>query len=375
MLTLPAAVLGLLGAVLAVPAPAAPTAAPTTAPTTVPTTVPTTGAVFSAPGQARVRGLLVDNLEATPPGATVRGVVASFSSRPLAAALVAASERGVEVEVLAGGGSCAEPSYRWLQRELATGSEARCVRRGARGPQVFDGIGTGLHQKSWTFSQTGGASWVSVVTSANATPESDRRQYTDAYQVVGDRRLHDALTTVFAQQARDRPVRRPMRSFRFGAGDEVLFLPWNGPAQTDPVLRRIRSLPARGTVVRVANSAWWGPRGVRIAQALAGLEGRGAEVRVLASRPLSSDVRRVLRRGGVGVRSGWWGPHRYHHLKLMTARYRRGGEVTTRVWTGSENWTSRSRGNDELVARIGARSAHRAYAGFFDRLWRGTGAP
>lgn len=359
VLALPAAVLSLLGAVLSVlPGPGAPPAEPTT------------GAVFSSPGQSRVRSLLVDDLRATPPGAVVRGVVAAFDSPPLAEALVAASRRGVTVQVLAGGQSCAEPAYRRLRRELATGSEARCVHRGARGPQVFDGIGTGLHQKSWTFSRTGRASWVSVVTSANATLESDRRQYTDAYQVVGDRRLHDALATVFRQQWRDRPVRHPMRSFRFGERDEVLFLPWDGPGQTDPVLQRIRSLPARGTVVRVANSAWWGPRGVRIARALVSLERRGADVRVLASRPLSADVRRVLRGGGLPVRSGWWGPRRYHHLKLMTARYRRGGEVETRVWTGSENWTSRSRGNDELVARIGSRSAHLAYAAFFDRLWR-----
>lgn len=329
-----------------------------------------THAVFSAPREPRVRNLLVGNVRATPPGAVVRGVVAVFDSPKLAAALVAASERGVVVEVLSGGESCSRPVYRRLERDLATGSRARCTHRGARGPRVFDGIGTGVHQKTWTFSQTGGADWVSVVTSGNATVEAARRQYTDAYQVVGDRRLYDALETVFAQQWLDRPVARPLRTFAFGDGDQVQFLPWNGPGQADPVLRRIRSLPARGTVVRVANSAWWGPRGVRIARAMARLERDGAQVRVLAGRPLSPDVRRVLHRSGVGIRKGWWGPQRYHHLKLMTVRYRQHGEIRTRVWTGSENWTSRSRGNDEVVARISSRSAHVSYARFFDGLWR-----
>jgi phosphatidylserine/phosphatidylglycerophosphate/cardiolipin synthase-like enzyme len=361
-----AAVLSLVGLLL----PMLPVTADQPASPPTPVHRPETGATFGAPGRAAVRSLVVANLRAAPAGARVRGVVAAFDHPGLADELAAAAARGVVVEVLAGGGSCARPSYRRLQRALDPPTAARCARRGARGIGVFDGIGTGLHQKSWTFSRTGDASWVSVVTSANATVEADRRQYTDAYQVVGDRKLYGALAHVFGQQWRDRPVARPLRTYRFGSGDEAQFLPWNGPRQADPVLKRIRSLPGRGTVVRIANSAWWGPRGERIARALADLERRGGQVRVLASRPLSGEVRRTLRRGGAVVREGWWGPRRYHHLKLMTAGYRRGGESETRVWTGSENWTSRSRGNDEIVLRIGARSAHREYAAFFDGLWR-----
>ena len=332
--------------------------------------VPTTRAVFSKPGQRRISTLLTTNIRHAKPGSTVRVVMWKLTSRPLARELVAASRRGVSVQVLAGGISCREPALRLLRRDLAraSGSSAACSYRSARGGRTFAGEETGLHQKSWTFTHTGTGRWVVVVTSANATPMADAFQYNDAYQVVGNRALHDRFREVFEQQRRDRPVARPFRSHRTG-DTTVQFSPWNSARMTDPVVERIRAIPPRGTVIRIAKSNWQDARGVAIARALARKIEAGARVRVLTSRPFARTIRAILKDAGARLETAYFSSRRYHHLKFMTAEHDSATGRQTRVWTGSENWWGPSRGHDELVLGLTSPAAHRAYVRFFEDVW------
>lgn len=369
--------LSLLGLVAALaPAPASAPAAETRAVAASPSRVdpapspprraePSTRALLDEPGQHRIRRLLTRHLRESPPGSVVHGVVWAYDSRPLTTALVRAARRGVRVAVLVGGISCGEPSFQRLRRDLPRPSFAECVRASARGDAVFDGAEANLHQKSWTFSHVARARWVSVVTTANATDAAERHQYNDAYQVVGHRELYRRLGEVFAQQARDRAVARPYRHHEVGRGLAVTFLPWNSPGQPDPVVTRIRALPGPGTSILVAQSNWQDERGVAIARALVARRHAGATVRVLASQPLGPEVRTVLRAGGIPVASVWWGPERYSHLKFMAVRYDTATGPRTRVWTGSENWWSPSRGHDELILRVNGARAYAAYERFF----------
>ncbi|WP_341925660.1 phospholipase D-like domain-containing protein [Nocardioides psychrotolerans] len=370
-----AAFLVLLGLLAAVPPPhvvAAPsrtTALTAAAPAAAPY-VPTTRAVFSKPGQRRISALVTTNLRHAQPRSTVRVVMWKLSSWALARELVAASRRGVRVQVLVGGISCREPAYRLLRRDLARASRstADCSYRSARGGRTFAGQETGLHQKSWTFTRTGTGRWVVVVTSANATPMADAFQYNDAYQVVGNRALHERFREVFDQQRRDRPLTRPFRTHR--AGDTtVAFSPWNSASMSDPVVSRIRAIPPRGAVIRIAKSNWQDARGVAIARALVRKLEAGARVRVLTSRPFARSVRTLLVGAGARLETAYFSSRRYHHLKFMTAEHDGPSGRQTRVWTGSENWWGPSRGHDELVLGLTAPSAHRAYVRFFDDVW------
>ncbi|MGZ4450170.1 MAG: phospholipase D-like domain-containing protein [Nocardioides sp.] len=329
----------------------------------------TTRAVLSKPGQARVRALLTRDVRGTPRGATVRGVVWQFTSGALAHELVRASRRGVSVRLVVGGIDCDGPVVTSLRHHLGRRSFVSCAHDSARGGDEFAGRRTNLHQKTWTFSETGGSRWVSVVTSANATTVADRYQYNDAYQSVGDRALFHRLREVFHAQVRDRPLARPFRHYRLAPGESVTFSPWDSPHQADPVVRRIDALPATGTTIRATYSNWQDARGVRVARALAVKARHGADVRVLMSRPFSGAVHRVLRRAGVRLHSAYFGPRRYSHLKFMTARYVEGGAVHTRVWTGSENMWSPSRGLDEVVLEVPGPAAYRSYTGFFADVW------
>lgn len=84
--------------------------------------------------------------------------------------LVAASRRGVRVQVVVGGVSCRRPACVSLRRGLAGTSRATCAYRSARWARTFAGGETQLHQKSWTFSRIGSVRWVTVITSANQPP-------------------------------------------------------------------------------------------------------------------------------------------------------------------------------------------------------------
>ncbi|WP_309650750.1 hypothetical protein [Nocardioides sp.] len=327
-------------------------------------------AVLDRPGERRVRSLLTSHLRQAPPGAVVRGVVWTYSSAVMTTALLDAARRGVRVRVLVGGISCAEPAFLALAAGLPDASWARCVRGSARSGDSFDGLEANLHQKSWTFSRAGSERWISIVTTANATDVAETDQYNDAVELIGHHRLYQALGRVFEQQARDRSVRRPYRHVELGGGVAATFLPWTSPTQRDPVVERIRSLPGPGTVIRVAQSNWQDPRGVRIAHALVDRRRAGADVAAVVSSPFGPRVSAVLREGGVRVESAWFGPHRYSHLKFLAASYDGARGRVQRVWTGSENWWSPSRGHDELVVRVDGRSAYVTYAGFFGQLWR-----
>uniref|UniRef100_UPI00286B0FAC phospholipase D-like domain-containing protein n=1 Tax=Nocardioides sp. TaxID=35761 RepID=UPI00286B0FAC len=303
-------------------------------------------------------------------GSTVRVVMWKLTSRALARELVTASRRGVRVQVLVGGISCREPAFRLLRRDLARASRstAGCSYRSARGGGTFAGQETGLHQKSWTFTRTGTGRWVVLVTSANATPMADTFQYNDAYQVVGNRALHERFREVFDQQRRDRPLTRPFRTHR--AGDmTVAFSPWDSARMSDPVVSRIRAIPPQGAVIRIATSNWQDARGVSIARALVRKLEAGARVRVLTSRPFARVIRSLLVDAGARLETAYFSPRRYHHLKFMTAEYDGPRGRQTRVWTGSENWWGPSRGHDELVLGLTTPGAHRAYVRFFDDVW------
>ncbi len=343
---------------------------------------PPTGALLGKPEGTghtnKIRNTLVDMIDNAPPGAYIRAVTWSYSSVELTSRLIAAHKRGVVVRVL--GAGKAEESSEWsrLKSALADSSGAasdsswaKAVKNAARGPNVFDGEHTELHEKSWMFSTTGQAKRVVVVTSANMTDFAADGQWTDAY-VWADGDLNDtddlytAMLDKFEEQTKDDGGANPYRVKNFSDSFSVAFSPWDSPSMADPVVDRINSLPANGLSIRIAAAAWRGPRGVAIARALVRKVNNGAKVWVLAGKPFGGDVRDILVAAGIPWADGFKNDDLYQHFKFMTARYVEGGDVKTRVWTGSENWSDESRGNDEIVIKVGAGSVHADYVDFFD---------
>lgn len=373
----PTLVLGGAALLPAGPAPASASASEASARTTAARTTAartTSGPVFSRPGDDRIHDLVLSHIRGTPSGAWIRAASWSWTSDEIAAALQAADDRGVVVRVLTSPTSVGDPALDDLRARLGSdcSGERSCFRvaRGStRGTDRFDGAGTSMHQKSWTFSTTGSLSRVTVITSHNATDGARDWQYNTAQQFVGNLAVYNAVRDVFAEQLRDDAEKRPWLVRKFGSTTALYFSPWNNPTMDDPVVRRIRSLPERDLVVRVATSAWYGPRGNAIARALAAKKRAGAGVFVLAGDPTGAEVLRILRGAGIPVRLAPSSDTDYSHLKFMTARWRDGDRLVSRVWSGSENWSGPSRGSDELVVKVGAGRWHGDYVRFFDSLF------
>lgn len=335
---------------------------------------PPRGALFGTPVEDpldhRILRVLLDNIEHTPAGETIRIVGFSLTVGEVADALVDAHRRGVDVRVVLNGHTRRYGASRALAGGLGgdTGRRSFVVftRHGARGDDRF-GV---THQKSWSFSRTGTARYVSMIGSMNLSYASTR-QYTDVYSYVGRRDVWRALGSVFADQVRDRPVDEPGVTRRIGR-DTLHFFPGFPPVQ-DPVLRTLLEVPARDTTIRVSMLAWHSERGLRLAQVLAEKSRAGAEVRVVQGPYFGSGVLDVLRDAGVEVVNGTFDEEadEYVHHKLLLADWTdEDGRRQRLVSTGSDNWGMRSLYNDDLVLMIDADRRPRLYRRYVDHFER-----
>jgi len=332
---------------------------------------PEAGAYFSyGGGSDAIRSIVLNAINSTPEGSVIRVVMWAFSDMGMAEALNDADNRGVEVKMLIARSSAAYSATQYLRDYVdnTEGSFVKLISHAGRGGQAWGANAGTLHQKSWTFSTTGSAHWVTIVTSANATEEAHEHQFNDAWRFVDYLDVYNDIKAKFEWAQKDRLWPTPFRQSSHGL-TQLTFSPWNGPAMADPVVRRIQALPTNRLNIRVANAAWSGTRGVRIAKALAAKKRDGAKIWVIHGKPFGDNVRGVLRDAGIPMRNRYLSSSRYLHSKFMTASYYQNGRRATRVWQGSENWGDGSRSGDELVARIVAGSAHTAYVRQFDWLW------
>lgn len=317
---------------------------------------------------------LVRLADSVPRGGSIEAATYFLDSRRVVRALVEAHERGVAVRVLVDRTRVASsPALRPLARALDRPGDDSWLRRVAGSTRGAGGV---MHQKSWLFSQAGSARHVVLVGSYNTSDLADRRSHAVMHQLVG-RAVFRTFSRVFDEQARDRDVRAPFRQ-RSGSGWEAYFLPVGATSPgTDPVVRRLASIPARpGTTLRIAMFSMWDERGRWIAERLASMARRGADISFVAGPTVAADVRAILVAGGVRVRSGCFADGTFTHSKDMSARFVRGGRRQHWTWVGSDNWTSRGLSSDDAVVGVSGRRAHEQFGEAFRRVWhRPDGVP
>jgi hypothetical protein len=306
------------------------------------------------------------NVDAVPAGETIDVTTYWISSGRITRALTRAVRRGVHVHLMLAGNDKARgfADSRRLMRLVrspgARGSWGRWSDGAARGS------GGLMHQKSYLFSRVGDRRWVVMNGSYNSAASSDVNTYALMWQVVGDRSLYDAFGSIGRAQAAQRSLRRPLRTAT-GTGWSAYFLPTADRPSADPVMARLRSIPARrGTVIRIQMYSMWGPRAEWIARRLAAMRRSGARITLVAGPTVELRVRDVLRSSGVKVVSGCFADHTFTHAKDMTATWTAGGTRRWRTWVGSDNWTSVGTASDEAVLGVdgveGYRTFDRAFA-------------
>lgn len=346
----------------------------------IPTTdtfVPVAGPVFGDPTAAHNEILtrLLQNIAHTPRGATIHIVGYSFSLGNVATALLNAHARGVNVQVVVNGHSREwSPAKRMvpiLGTDTTKGSFFVLTRGSARG------TGGVLHQKSWSFSQVGRTPDVVMVGSTNLTGHGTAVQYSDNYVYTKRADVYGVFRDLFAVQKLDQPVVSPFVSKAFVRGTADFFPKPGATATTDPVLLRINALPGnKDTTIRVSQYAWYGPRGVWLAHALAAKKRAGATVVVIAGESVGSNVRSALTGAKIPIHSGLYAEGKRIHTKLMMASYTNSTGRHSSIWTGSDNWADESLRNDDSMVRVDDDAAGYAkYVSFFNLLVNPAAAP
>jgi hypothetical protein len=327
-------------------------AAPRPAPSLAPT--PTKRLLYNDPLHRphAISNAITANIDGVPAGEWIDVSTYWISSSRIADALTRAVWRGVHVHVLLAGNdkargfAASRRLIRLLHRSRAQGSWGMWSDGAARG-------GSGImHQKSYLFSRVGDRRWVVMNGSYNSAASSDRNTYALMWQVDDDKALYDAFRGIGRAQAAQRSLRRPLRTAS-GDGWSAYFLPTADRPRVDPVMARLKSLPARpGTLIRIEMYSMWGLRAHWIAHRLATMSRGGARITLVAGPTVDVQVFATLRSAGVKVLPGCFADHTYTHSKDMSATWLEGGTRRFRTWVGSDNWTSRGTADDEAVLGV-----------------------
>lgn len=326
---------------------------------------PTARAMFGHPGSNGVKRGVLAAIDNTPAGATIRGASWSFSDYDYAYALNRARLRGVHVRLIVGANSRNYSAAAWLKDRL--GSNMHFSAGAARRASRLSDAGT-MHQKVWLFSRTGGKPYVTIVASANATDEATDHQFVDGWQFVDYQAIYDRFVGLYGEMWQHVTLDAPFRQINLSPNTAMTISPWNYQTMPDPVVARIDGLPTNGLVIRAANAAWYGTRGVAIARALARKKAAGANISVIYGKPIGAKVLEVLRNAGISRRNAYYSTSCYLHDKFMTASWVSSGVRKYRVWEGSENWGDNSVAADEAVVKIGNPAAYSAYSNWFSQI-------
>ena len=377
---------------------------------------PKLGPVFNNPlGGAKKQKAIVNRLiqaiNHTRRGATIRIAVYSFDRGDILSALRHARKRGVRVQVIVNK-SVLSAGVRSLQKKLGKNPNKRNFVVACSGRCRHKGDGGNMHAKVYTFSRTGGAQYLVMTGSGNLTSKGVYRQWNDSYAIANDKKLYDTWAVMFDQMAhqRVRGARRLSYTTTTGgynytfqrslasqnnqvATSETTASRYR--ANTDPAWKRIQQVSCaapRGfgisghSVIRIAMYGMFKARGEALAKALVKKKKQGCDIKVIMSVP-GGHTYKLMQRAHIPLRSAdWeyaernadeedgisgWGPRFYSHLKFMAINGVYAGRPTHTVWTGSENWDALSFANEEFVLTINDTSVYRAYIDRWNAMWNG----
>ena len=379
---------------------------------------PKLGAVFNNPigkaseAQAIIRRV-IKAINHSRKGSTIRIAVYSFDRGDVAHALRKAKKRGVHIQI-AVNARVMSGTARSLQRQLGKNPRKRDFVVACSGACRTKGSGGNLHSKVYTFSHTGGARGLIIISSGNLTSKAVYRQWNDSFAVANDTGLWSAWIDMFKQVSRQKKV-GPRRinyttttgmfrvSFSKAAAREVTTTnttttPISNARYSkahDPVVSRLKKVSCVApagygkngrTVLRISMYAMFKARGEALAAQLVRLKKKGCNIKMIMSVP-GGKTSRMLSKAGIPLRSADWlfnerdplvedgiggyGPSFYSHYKVMAMSGVYDGVPTKTVWTGSENWGAISFANEEVVLRINQAATYGAYLAQFNKMWSG----
>lgn len=346
-----------------------------------------TGAVFDDPtnGRRDIMRHLSTLIEQSSPGALIRiaiFVMSGEAGTAFARDLLAAYERGVNVQMVVDGWQAEDRAVQMLIEQLGSDRSGRswlhaCTGLSPEGTTSACIGSKGMHNKFFLFSATGGARSVVVQSSANFTDLSVATHWNNALTIVGNDDLYQAYASYFddlsAERRNDDYYRVVETAMPPGSVVAHFFPRAGGDGSTDTILELLAPVESdTDTEIRVGMSEWDAYR-IGIAQRLCELAGSGASVRVVYG--VMDDAVNAVLRSAPRVELRALGdvrrlPGRIHSkYMLIDGKYSNIADAKI-VITGSHNYTQTSlRRNDETLLRFDLAAIYDQYLSNFLAMW------
>jgi phosphatidylserine/phosphatidylglycerophosphate/cardiolipin synthase-like enzyme len=337
--------------------------------------MPTAGATFNDPtSTTRSRQtVLMDQIIAAvnnvPAGSVIRVVAYSFDYQPMADALLAAKKRGAQVRLLID--SHAETDQiRQLRSKFGTGTSDGTYLRTCKF-SCMASTDSFIHSKLYLFSRTGGATHVSMNSSANPAETGVSRSWNNTYTTVGDKTLYDANVDNFKDMLPDKTNTNYYHTVESPPYKEYFF-PRAGSTKSSDTLYNILNDVSCPSTIKLTTYFWTNLR-LYLAEKLADLKKKGCSVEVIYpdgsgdQNTIESKVTAALLNGKVPTYNTRPFNGRYVHNKviLINGTYQ-GAPNQKIVYATSQNLTMTSlRESNEVMLRIPIASVYDAYLGNF----------
>lgn len=306
-------------------------------------------------------------LQGTEAGATVRIVTSKIDDQSFTDQLVAARNRGVNVQVVLGAGTGTGQENVLIGALGADTLQPSWVKRCSGGC-----LGDARSTKSnfMLVDRTQGTTNLSMVSSAPFVAKGTR-QFSDMFKSSDDA-LYTAYAALFNRFASDSPTPDSTRKVSAGTHQIQLY-----PTTKDPVaksLARVKCTGAKGlavkkgrTNVRVQVASWSGARGKKIAQRLVTLKRQGCNVQVLSGTKVNSGIKSMLKKGGVSRRAAKVS----QNLLVIDGRYAKKNRSST-AYTGGPFWTGGALRSDGTTLVVTEATAVQAYLADFAKIWKSS---
>jgi phosphatidylserine/phosphatidylglycerophosphate/cardiolipin synthase-like enzyme len=325
-------------------------------------------------------------IDDTPAGETIRGHIYSLGLRNIAAALLNAQTRGVTVYISL---DQQNDNKRKVADDIRKLDHHHFCTKGAGHACISDADGSIAHPKFFTFSKTldptgGLRSDVSWFGSANMTETSGTNQFNNAITVYGDGALFAGLVT-FAEAMYDQPYRGTDfydadsgRGRYVGAAATAYASP-EKRGQTDIIVSRLNDMTPDASCRLRIGMAFVRESRPALVELVKEFRSKGCRVWMVIGAEkhrmtMDESVYQELIAAGVKIRRAGG---KDVHDKFFLAYGKFGSTSQYRVYTGSENWSSRALNkNDELFVKMApeTKASHPLYRAFvhhFDDAYEG----
>ena len=357
---------------------------------------PPGGSVFNNPygdqaAKYRIVRTILAAVRNARPGSTIQMSMFLMDGTPAADALIQARNRGVHVQlVFVGNDGRSAMTRRMANRFNADNRPGQPIPARWGRDQSFVVFCKGScrggstsannnHTKFYTFTETGTANNVVMVSSSNLNRGGAVKGWNDMYVAKGRPQMIAQYARIHEEMSRDVPAGDRYRELR---DDALISRFYPKPSGGDPVMADLNNVHCRGatggagndgrTAINVNMFAWNNERGETIARKLIRLDRDGCDVSIIYGAP-SKQIRLLLsgsaRRGGVKLwdsrfdRNGDGVADIRTHGKYMLISGHYGADNSAwRVHAGSQNWGRGTlRGGDENTLTIISQPAYSSY--------------